>query len=79
MRDYLGPSLDTTIFATSNLIPLFGRIRTQWDIVRDDPSLILNAINECVRLESPIQSFTRRLLADHHVDGAQIPKVGARL
>ena len=51
MRDYLGPSLDTTIFATSNLILLFGRNPDQWDIVRDDPSLILNAINECVRLE----------------------------
>jgi cytochrome P450 len=79
MRDYLGPSLDTTIFAISNLILLFGQNPDQWDIVRDDPSLILNAINECVRLESPIQSFTRRLLADHHVDGAQIPKGGRAL
>jgi len=79
MRDYLGPSLDTTIFATSNLILLFGQNPDQWDIVRDDPSLILNAINECVRLESPIQSFTRRLLADHHVDGVQIPKGGRAL
>lgn len=77
MRDYLGPSLDTTIFATSNLILLFGRNPDQWDIVREDPSLILNAINECVRLESPIQGFTRYLLADHDVDGVRLP-AGAR-
>lgn len=74
MRDYLGPSLDTTIFATSNLILLFGQNPDQWDIVRADPSLILNAINECVRLESPIQSFTRRLLADYAVDGTRVPQ-----
>lgn len=73
MRDYLGPSLDTTIFATSNLILLFGQNPDQWDLVRNDPSLIPNAINECVRLESPIQSFTRRLLADHDIDGVRIP------
>jgi hypothetical protein len=79
MRDYLGPSLDTTIFATSKLILLFGQNPDQWDIVRDDPSLILNAINECVRLESPIQNFTRRLVADHDVDGARIPKGGRAL
>lgn len=79
MRDYLGPSLDTTIFATSNLILLFGQNPDQWDIVRNDPLLIPNAINECVRLESPIQSFTRRLLADHDVDGARIPNGGRAL
>jgi cytochrome P450 len=79
MRDYLGPSLDTTIFATSNLILLFGQNPDQWDIVRDDPSLIPNAINECVRLESPIQSFTRRLLADHDMDGTRIPDGGRAL
>ncbi|RRB87805.1 cytochrome P450, partial [Escherichia coli] len=59
MRDYLGPSLDTTIFATANLILLFGRHPDQWELVRNDPKLIPNAINEALRLESPIRGFTR--------------------
>ena len=77
MRDYLGPSLDTTIFATSNLILLFARNPDQWDIVRQDPTLIMNSINECVRLESPIQSFTRCLLSEQDIDGTRLP-AGAR-
>lgn len=73
MRDYLGPSLDTTIFATANLILLFGQHPEQWDIVRQDPALIPNAINEALRLESPIRGFTRHLLADARVGDVTIP------
>ncbi|EHR03973.1 cytochrome P450 [Bradyrhizobium sp. WSM471] len=73
MRDYLGPSLDTTIFATANLILLFGRHPEQWDLVRQDPALIPNAINEALRLESPIRGFTRYLAADTKIGEAVIP------
>ena len=51
MRDYLGPSLDTTILATGSMIYLFGRFPEQWELLRSDPSLIANAVNETVRLE----------------------------
>jgi cytochrome P450 len=73
MRDYLGPSLDTTIFATANLIMLFGKNPEQWDLVRNDPALIPNAINESLRLESPIRGFTRHLTTDAVIDGVSIP------
>ncbi|MCK1329842.1 MULTISPECIES: cytochrome P450 [unclassified Bradyrhizobium] len=72
MRDYLGPSLDTTIFATANLILLFGRYPEQWELLREDPTLIANAINEALRLESPIRGFTRHLTADAAIGGATI-------
>jgi cytochrome P450 len=72
MRDYLGPSLDTTIFATANLILLFGRYPEQWELLREDPTLIANAINEALRLESPIRGFTRHLTADATIGGATI-------
>jgi cytochrome P450 len=78
MRDYLGPSLDTTIFATANLILLFGQHPAQWDLVRDEPALIPNAINEALRLESPIRGFTRYLTADATMDGTVIPE-GSRV
>lgn len=78
MRDYLGPALDTTIFAMANIIWLFGRFPEQWDLVRADPGLIPNALNEAVRLESPIRGFTRQLTADHDVEDVRIP-AGARV
>ncbi len=74
MRDYLGPSLDTTIFATANLVLLFGRHPAQWDLVRNDPALIPNAINEALRLESPVRGFTRYLAADATIADLTIPR-----
>lgn len=74
MRDYLGPSLDTTIFATANLVLLFGRHPQQWELVRNDPALIPNAINEALRLESPVRGFTRHLAADATIGELTIPR-----
>lgn len=59
MRDYISPSLDTTIFATGSLLWLFGRFPDQWEKVRSNEALIPGAINEAIRLESPIRGFTR--------------------
>jgi cytochrome P450 len=78
MRDYISPSLDTTIFATGSLIWFFGRNPDQWDLVRQDHSLISSAINEAVRLESPIRGFTRVVVEDTEIDGAELSG-GSRL
>jgi cytochrome P450 len=78
MRDYLGPALDTTIFAMANIIWLFGRFPEQWELVRADPGLIPNALNEAVRLESPIRGFMRQLTADHAIENVRIP-AGSRV
>ncbi|MFS8036664.1 cytochrome P450 [Xanthobacter sp. AM11] len=71
--DYMGPALDTTIFATSSAIWLFANNPDQWDIVRNNPSIIPNAINEIVRIESPIQGFSRYSLAEYTLSGTTIP------
>jgi cytochrome P450 len=78
LMDYVLPSLDTTIAATANIIWLFANHPDQWEILRGDPGLISNAINEAVRLESPIQGFSRCATQDHEVEGAVIP-IGARV
>ncbi len=78
LNDYWGPSLDTTIFATASAIWLFGRFPDQWDLVRDDRSLIAHAINEVVRLESPIPQFSRLTTCACHVGPVTIPK-GSRV
>ncbi|MEW6435604.1 MAG: cytochrome P450 [Pseudomonadota bacterium] len=71
--DYMGPSLDTTIFATSNAIWLFATNPDQWDLVRENPSLIPSAINEVLRLESPIQGFSRFAVKEHNFDDLTVP------
>jgi cytochrome P450 len=73
MNDYMGPSLDTTIFATSSAIWLFARHPEQWDLLRSDPTLISGAINEVVRLESPLQCFSRFTTQAYGFEGMMIP------
>ncbi len=73
MSGYLAPSLDTTINGISNAMLLFGEHPDQWALVREDPSLIPNAVNEVLRLESPIQRFSRYTIQEHIVDSVTIP------
>jgi cytochrome P450 len=78
MNDYMGPSLDTTIFATSAAIMLLASNPDQWDVLRENPSIIPNAVNEVVRIESPIQNFSRVATRDVVIDGVTIP-AGSRV
>jgi cytochrome P450 len=73
MIDYMGPSLDTTIFAISNGVWLFAEHPEQWDLVRNDPSLIPAAINEVLRMEAPIQGFSRYVAREYDLDGVPLP------
>lgn len=77
-RDFMAPSLDTTILATASLFWLLGKHPDQWELLRDDPSLLRGAINEAVRIESPIRGFTRLATKDVTVDGSPIP-AGSRV
>jgi cytochrome P450 len=78
MNDYMGPSLDTTIFAIANAIMLFAQHPDQWELIRQNPGFIPQAINEIVRLETPIQHFSRYVTEQADVDGATVPQ-GARV
>jgi cytochrome P450 len=74
MIDYMGPSLDTTIFGISSGIWLFANNPGQWDLVRNDLSLIPSAINEILRLEAPVQGFSRYVARDYDLDGVALPQ-----
>ena len=78
MSAYLAPSLDTTINGISSAMLLFGQHPEQWDLIREDPGLIPNAVNEVLRLESPIQRFSRSATRDYDLGGVVIPQ-GARV
>ncbi|MCP1920639.1 cytochrome P450 [Bradyrhizobium sp. USDA 4532] len=71
---YVEPSLDTTIFATSSAIWLFANNPDQWDLIREDSTLIPNAISEVIRMESPIQGFSRFAVQEHSFDDMAIPQ-----
>lgn len=73
MIDYIAPSLDTTISAISNAVYLFASHPEQWQLLKDDPGLIPNAVNEIVRYESPLRAFARLARRDTHVAGVAIP------
>jgi cytochrome P450 len=74
MVDYIAPSLDTTISAISSALYLFATHPEQWQILREDPSLINNAVNEVVRFEAPLRAFARHARCDTEVAGVHIPQ-----
>jgi len=78
LQGYLMPSLDTTIFAMSNLLWLFANNRDQWELLRSRPALIPRAINEAIRIESPVQFFSRVVTEDTDIDGVPV-KAGSRV
>ncbi|MGW4211380.1 cytochrome P450 [Lentzea sp. NPDC004789] len=78
MIDYLVPSLDTTISAISSALHLFATHPEQWRVLKADPGLIPNAVNEVVRCESPLRAFSRKVTQATEVAGTTIPQ-GSRL
>jgi cytochrome P450 len=78
MSAYLAPSLDTTINGIGSAMLLFGRHPEAWAMLREDRALIPNAVNEVLRLESPIQRFTRYAARAVTVGETEVP-AGSRI
>ena len=76
--DYTGPSVDTTIGAIGNIIWQFAENPGQWDLVRQDPSLIPAAINEVLRYDAPLQVLSRLSKREWDAAGTPVP-AGARV
>ena len=74
MIDYLGPSLDTTIFAISNAVWAFANNPDQWDLVCSDPQLLPSAVNEVLRYDAPVHGFSRYVTRDVDMDGVVLPE-----
>lgn len=76
--DYMAPSIDTTLSAIASALYLFAIHPEQWQALRADRSLLSNAINEVVRLESPLRAFSRQVAQNTTVGGADLP-AGSRV
>lgn len=78
MIDYIAPSLDTTISAISSALYLFATHPQQWRMLKDNRSLLNNAVNEVVRYEAPVRAFARHASRNTEIAGVWIP-AGARV
>lgn len=76
--DYLAPSIDTTAGAIASALWLFARHPDQWSLLKERPDLVPSAINEVVRLESPLRAFGRLLAVDTTIGELTLP-AGSRV
>jgi len=74
IRDYINPSLDTTISATAEMIFQLAKNPLQWEKLKQQPELANNAVNEAVRLGTPIRMFSRHTSKDLEIAGVSIKK-----
>jgi cytochrome P450 len=73
IHQYLGAGVDTTIAAIGNAIAQFAANPEQFDLVREDRSIIPSAFNEVLRYEAPAHAFARLVKEDIEIDGTLIP------
>jgi cytochrome P450 len=72
VRTLLSAGLDTTVFTLGNAIVSLARHPEQWALVREDPSLARNALEEVMRYESTFQSFYRTTTQPTELAGVHI-------
>ena len=75
---YTSAAMDTTINALGSALWLFAENPEQWTQLRNDRGLIPKAFNEVLRLETPLQFFTRVATRDVDLRGVSI-KAGDRV
>jgi cytochrome P450 len=73
IHQYLGAGVDTTIASIGNIIALFGAYPEQFELVREDPSLVPAAFNEVLRFWPPVHAWGRFVTKDTEIDGAEVP------
>jgi cytochrome P450 len=76
--DFIGPSLDTTVLASAQLLWSLGAHPDVWEELRSNPALVPAAAVEAVRLASPVRGFTRMVKQDTEIDGVVL-RTGQRV
>lgn len=75
---FASAGMETTVHAIGNVIWLLADHPAEWAKLRADPDLAGAAFREALRLESPIQLFTRVCTQGTELGGVSIP-AGARV
>jgi cytochrome P450 len=74
MRNLLPAGAETTSRSTASLAFALLTHPDQLDAVRDDRSLLPQAIEEGIRWETPLLNFMREVTCDAEIGGVQVPK-----
>lgn len=72
--EQLGAGQSTTTHLIGSIVYLLGKHPDQAQRLRDDPTLVPSAIEETLRLSSPVQARPRVSTHETIVDGVTIPK-----
>ncbi len=75
---YAWAGMDTTVNAIASAVSLFADHPDQWAALRADRSLLVSATNEVLRIEPPVQRFTRITTRAVRLAGVTLP-AGARV
>ncbi len=75
----LGAGFETTVNLIGNAVVTLEHHPDQAAVVREDPSLWANAVEEVLRFDSPVQLTLREAYADTVVDGVEVSKGEALL
>jgi cytochrome P450 len=75
---YVVAAFDTTISAMASGVMLFAQNPGQWDLLRADTARVAGAFNEIVRMETPIQHFSRVATCDVDLGEGAVIRAGQR-
>lgn len=78
LQQFLVAGNETTANLIASATLLLGQNPDQLALLREEPALIPNMVEEALRLESPVQALFRLATEDTSVLGTKVPK-GARL
>ena len=78
VRSLLSAGIDTTIAAIGGALKLFSQHPEQWTLLREQPDLLRNALEESIRLGSPVHAFFRTAALDTERAGVPIDE-GAKI
>jgi cytochrome P450 len=79
LAGYIVAAFETTISAMASGIWLFAENPAEWQKLKADPKLAMLAANEIVRLESPLQNFSRWCTSDAELSDGTIVPGGSRV
>ncbi|MBM3609309.1 MAG: cytochrome P450 [Alphaproteobacteria bacterium] len=72
VRSFLSAGLDTTVFTLSNALVNLARHPDQWALLRNNPALAKNTLEEVLRYDGTFHSFYRTARRDCEIAGVPI-------
>lgn len=72
VRSFLRGGLDTTSSMISAALWYLAKDPEQWTLLKQDPARIRQALDEAMRLETPIQNVCRQTMREVEIDGVTV-------